>query len=258
MTPQHASPSSRSGRATGCRTSASGGDRRQDRVRQPPERRAPAGHRGVGVRQPEVGAADGRCRGRVRRHRRGAPGTRYTALVPNLAGLDRAHRRRRHRDRGLRGRRPRPSAARTSTRASTNRSPTYAQVCDARARRRAARPRLSLDRVRLSVRRRRVAPSASPTSPARLVDAGRLRGRDQRHHRHRASGPGAARARRACWRACPADQRRAALSRHARHGARQRAGVAALRHRDLRRRQPAGSAAVRARRAPPATWPPTI
>ena len=70
---------------------------------------------------PEVGAADGRRRRGVRRDHRVRPGVRYTALVPNVAGLERALQARRRRDRDLRAHRPRRSAARTSTRASTSR-----------------------------------------------------------------------------------------------------------------------------------------
>ena len=62
--------------------------------------RSAAGHRGLGVRQPEVGAADGGRGGSVRRNH-AAPGTRYTALVPNLAGIERAPRPA-YRDRGIR------------------------------------------------------------------------------------------------------------------------------------------------------------
>ena len=65
-------------------------------------RRASAGDRGRRLRQPEVGAADGGRRRGVRRHHARRRASRYTALVPNLAGLERAHRRRRHRGRDLR------------------------------------------------------------------------------------------------------------------------------------------------------------
>ena len=95
-------------------------DRRQDRVRQPAERGAPAGHRGVGVRQPEVGAADGGRRRGVRRHhaRAGHPLHRARAEPRGPRTRDRG---RRHRDRRSSPRPPKPSAARTSTRASTSR-----------------------------------------------------------------------------------------------------------------------------------------
>ncbi len=60
----------RRGRAAGRTAERGGGGRHrgQDRVRRPAERRGPAGHRGVGVREPEVGAADGRRCRRLRRH----------------------------------------------------------------------------------------------------------------------------------------------------------------------------------------------
>ena len=163
-------------------------DRRQDRVRQPAERGGPAGHRSLGVRQPEVGAADGRRRGGVRRHHRAgrAPGTpRSCRTSPGLeraiaagvaeiaifAAVD-----------------AKPSAARTSTRASTSRSTRTRDVC-----RRALAAGLRV-RGYLSTafgcpyegaRRRR---RRSPTSPARLLELGRVRSARQRHDRHRASG----------------------------------------------------------------------
>ena len=55
------------------------------------------------VRQPEMGAADGGRRRGVRRHPP-PPGTRYSALVPNLNGLERALDGRRHRRRRVRRR----------------------------------------------------------------------------------------------------------------------------------------------------------
>ena len=106
-------------------------DRRQDRVRRSPERGRTPHDRSVGLRQPEVGAPDGRCRRGFRRHQ-AATGTRYTALVPNLAGLARAVEAKVDEVAvfavGLRDR----SAAGTSIRPSTTRSRPTTRSCAAR------------------------------------------------------------------------------------------------------------------------------
>ena len=87
---RRASPSSRSARATACRTS--GGDRHR---RQGPLRRRAEPPPAIAVIEvsafvspkwvPQMADADAVFAGIARR-----PGVRYTALVPNLAGLDRA------------------------------------------------------------------------------------------------------------------------------------------------------------------------
>ena len=130
-----------------------------------------AGHRSVGVRQPEMGAADGRCRGGLRRHhpsRRHALHRRSCRIWP--ASIARS------RPVSPRSRcsppPPRRSAARTSTRASTNRCRTIARSARARATAGLRVRGYLSDGVRLSVRRRRARPIASPTSPARMLDLG--------------------------------------------------------------------------------------
>ena len=100
------------------------------------------------------------------------PGTRYTALVPNLAGLERARSPRASAKSRSSPPRPRPSAAGTSTRRSTSRSrPTRRSATRARGAGH-ARARLRVDGVRLPVRRRRRAGAASPTSPRALIELG--------------------------------------------------------------------------------------
>ena len=183
------------------------------------------------------------------------PGDRYTALVPNLAGLDRAIAAGVDRDRGLR------RVTETFSRKNINQSideslAAYEQVCD-RARAAGLRVRGYLSTAfgcpfegdgRAGARRRRRRAAARPR---------RVRGGGQRHDRHRASGPGAARARRG---AGARAGRQVALHFHDTRGTALANVLASLpvRHRDVRRVEPAGSAAVRTRPAPPATWPPTI
>jgi hydroxymethylglutaryl-CoA lyase len=71
---------------------------------------------------------------------------------------------------------------------------TYRAVCDARSRQRSPRARIPVDRLRLSVRSA-VDPQQSRASPRAPCESWCLRSRDQRHHRHRASGPGSPRSR---------------------------------------------------------------
>ena len=150
-------------------------DRRQDRVRRSRCRRAGLPVIEVSrLRQPEMGAADGRRRRGVRRHHaaRRAPATpRWCRISPGSIGRDRRRRRPKSRSSPPR---PRPSAARTSTRAIDEslrdlprRSATRA--LDAGHARCAAtcRPR-SAARSKATSRRRR-----SPTSRPRCIDDGR-------------------------------------------------------------------------------------
>ena len=94
-----------------------------------------------------------RCRAGVRRHH-APPGTRYTALVPNLSGLDRALRRRRHRE-SRSSRRRRETFSRKNINQSIDESlATYTAGLRRGAGRGPARARVSVDGVRLSLRRR--------------------------------------------------------------------------------------------------------
>ena len=98
-----------------------------------------------------------------------------------------------------------------------------------------ARPRgpcLSFDVVRLPLRRAR-ARGTRRRAGGGAHRHGRRRSRGQRHHRRRPSRPGRGRRRggdgaRACW------TDRAALPRHARHGARKRLRGSRVRRRDVR------------------------
>ena len=155
--------------------------------------RGPAGHRSVGVRQPEVGAADGRCRGGVRRHRARARHPLHRARAEPRRPRTRARGRRHARSRSSPPR-PRRSAARTSTSRSTSRSRPTRRSATARSRA-GLRVRGYLSTafgcpfegdVAPRTRRRRRRAAARPR---------RLRGGGQRHDRHRASRPGPARAR---------------------------------------------------------------
>ena len=164
-------------------------DRRQDRVRQPAERRAPAGHRGVRVRQPEVGAADGRRGGRVRRHHASAGHPLHGARAEPRRARPR-HRGGRHRDRGVR--RVHRDLQPQEHQPEHRRLARHLRAgLRARARVGAARPRLPLDRVRLSVRgrrrpgarrrRRRAAGAISASSRSRSAtpSASRIPGRSR-------------------------------------------------------------------------------
>ena len=230
-------------------------DRRQDRVRQPAERRGPAGHRSVGVRQPEVGAADGRRRRGLRRHRAPPRHPLHRARAQPRRPRARA-RRRRHRDRDLRRlhRNVQPQEHQPEHRRVARR-PTRG-VCDARtAAGLRVRGYLSTafgcpfegdGRARTGRRRRRAA--ARPR---------RLRGRGQRHHRHRASRPGAARARGGAG--ARAGRRRSRCTSTTRAAPRSPTCWPRCRSASRRStRRPAASAAARTRRARPAISPPTI
>ena len=190
-------------------------------VRRPPHRGRAAGHRSRRVRQPEMGAADGRRRGRVRPASTRRDGTRYTALVPNLAGLERAQSCRRQRDRASSPRRPRRSAGGTSISRSRSRSPAIAT--SARA------PRSWASACAATCRRHSDARSKGAVPVERVADvcdalismgAFEVAVSDTIGIAHPGQVPQRRGARRGA-RAAPAD--RPALSRHARHRSRQRA-----------------------------------
>ena len=146
--------------------------RRQDRVRQPPERGGAAGHRGVGVRQPEMGAADGRRRGGLRRHHAHAraPATPRSCRTSPASsarsphGVDRSRGVRRV-DRNVQPQEHQPEHRRVAR-------DLRARSAIARSRSRSARARLSLDGVRLSVRRRRSRRDRVADVAARLLELG--------------------------------------------------------------------------------------
>ena len=230
-----ASRSSRSGRATACRTRAVvGSDRRQDRVRRLPQR--------AGLPVIEVAAFVSP---------KWVPQMADAAEV--FAGIARAARRPLHR---ARAESRRASSARIAAGVtevaifaaasetfsqqqhqpdrSTSRSTSTARCATRAAARGHARARLPLDGVRLSVRGRRRRRRASPTVAARSVELGafEVAVSDTIGVAH----PGQVRAvveRRR--RARARSTRGAALSRHARHGAGQRPRGARPGHRDLRR-----------------------
>ena len=161
MTPSRRS--SKSGRATACRT-------RPRRSRRPTRSRSstrspPPGHpvdRGVGVRQPEVGAADGRRGGGVRRHRAAARHALHRAGAERRRARARDRRRASTRSPSSPPRRRR-SAARTSTSGSTSRSTRYRAVCERARDRGPAGPRATSP-PRSAARSR--APSIRPPSRA--------------------------------------------------------------------------------------------
>ena len=129
------------------------------------------------------------------------PGTRYTALVPNLAGLERAL------AAGVDEIAIFAAATETFSRKNINQSIDESLATYARGLRpRAAPPGCAC----AATCRRRSAVRSKATSPPRAVARRRraaarprrVRGGGQRHDRHRASRPGAARARRGARRAC--------------------------------------------------------
>ena len=147
--------------------------------------------RGVGVRQPEVGAADGRRRRGVRRHHAAA----RRRATPRSCRTSRA-----------RARASRPASTRSpSSPPRPRRSASATSTGDRRvARRPTARSASARRRAGLRVRAyvstafgcpfegRRCRRRASRAVAARADRHGRVRGRRQRHDRHRASRPGAA------------------------------------------------------------------
>ncbi len=129
-------------------------------------------------------------------------------------------------------RRPRRSAGRTSTRASTSRWRTTRRCASARARRGCACAAISRRRSAARSRARSLR-RAWPRSPRDCADLGvfEVAISDTIGIAHPGQVP---RVLDAVLARMPADRDRAALPRHARHRARQRARVAALRHRDVR------------------------
>ena len=190
------------------------------RVRRPADRRGPAGDRGRLVRVAEGDSAARRHRGALPpdppRQRRALPGARPESAGPRARAGGRACARS-----PSSRRRPRRSTARTSTPASTSRSSGSARSSRARRRRRSACAATSRPAFGCPYEGD-VAPEAVREVVHKLLDlAGRRdlgRGHDRRGdarrrlRRHR----DALRVRRDARRA------RAALPRHARHGARQR------------------------------------
>ena len=194
MTPAcPASRSSRSARATACRTTRRAVDGRQGGLHRSADRRRPAGRsRSARSSSPQRVPQMADSEEVVRGHH-AAPGTRYTALVPNLRGLARAVGGRRRRGRGLRRRlgdvqpaQHQPGDRRVARRLT-------ARSCDEAAR--VGRPRAGYlsTALRLPVRGRRAAPRVAELAERAARD-GRLRGGGQRHDRRRAPGPGLARA----------------------------------------------------------------
>ena len=189
--------------------------------------------RGVGLREPEVGAADGRRGGGLRRASRGGPAPatpRWCRTSPAWSARPRPASARSRSSRPP----PRRSAAGTSTRRSTSRSTTYRRRLRAGAGARLPRARLSVDGVRLPVRGRRRSRRVSANVAGALLQMGafEVAVSDTIGIAHPGQVP---RRRRGGRRAAAAASRRAALPRHARHGARQRADGARPRRRDLRR-----------------------
>ena len=195
--PRAASRSSRSARATACRTKPAAvptADKvalRRRAVGAPGTRRS----RSSAFVSPEVGAADGRRRRGVRRHR----AARRRAL--HRAGAEPG----RPRPRRCRRRRPRsrssPPRRETFSRRNINQSIDESLARYRRGLRRGPRRRgcgcAAICRPAFGC------PFEGAVPPARVADvdrraagAGRLRGGGQRHHRRRAPGPGAARPRR--------------------------------------------------------------
>ena len=179
-----------------------------------------------------MGAADGGRRRGVRRHHAAAGDALHGAgaeprrarRAPSTARVDEV---------AIFAAASRRSAAETSTRRSTSRSRPTARSCDAR--RRSGLPVRGYLSTAFGcpfegARRR---PTRSPTS--------RRAGRDGRVSRWRSATrsaspiPGRCRRRRRGLARVPLDRDRAALSRHARDGARQRARGAAARRHDVRR-----------------------
>ena len=179
------------------------------------------------------------------------PGTRYTALVPNLAGLERARGGRRHRGRDLRGGVGNVQPHATSTRSIDESLADLPRGLRARCAELGMRVRGYLSTAFGCPFEGAVAPARVADIAARLIEHGRVRGRGQRHDRCRPPGAGARGASRPSPRASRVEQHRAALSRHARHGARQRARRARPRDHDLRRFGGRPRADAHMRPAPP-------
>ena len=214
-----------------------------------------ARHRSVGVRQPEMGASDERCRAGVCRHH---PPRRDT-----LHGARAEHGRTRARAAGRRGR-SRHLRGRERDLQPQEHQPGHRRVIrhlQDRLRRGAgrgtARARLSVDRLRLPVRRRG---AAGEGRDARR-EAARARACSKSQSATRSASRIRARSRSVLdvvLPRVPAEPGRAAFPRHARHGAGQRPGRRCPTTSRRSTRRSADSAAARTRPARPATWPPTI
>ena len=217
-----------------------------------PERRRLPGDRGVGVRQPEVGAADGGCRGRVRRHRR-RPGPLHGAgAEPRRARARGGGGRRRGRDLRGRVRDVQPAQHQPDHRRIARR----AIATSARARRRPACACAATCPPRSAARTKAPFRRAGRRALRGADRHGRVRGRGQRHDRHRPSRTG--RRRRRCLASrVPLDRSRSTSTTRAAPRSRtcSRRWTSASR-RSTRRR--AGSAGARMRRARPAIWRPRI
>ena len=228
------SPSSKSGPRDGLQNeSARVVDRRQDRVRQPAERGGAAGDRGVARSSARNGCRRWRTPPRcspASRARRASATRRSCRISPgSIARSRRASPKSR-----CSPRRPKPSAGRTSTRASTSRWRRTSRCASARiAAGLRVRGYLSTafgcpfegdGRAGTGRRRRRAARATSACSRSAISDTIGIA--------HPGQVP---RVLDAVLARLPVDRHRAAFPRHARHGARQRAGGAALRHRDVRR-----------------------
>ncbi len=230
--------------------------RGQDRTGAPAAGRRPARDRGHQLRQPEVGAADGRQRAGDGRHR--APARRA------LFGADAE-------PEGLRGRARRPAGRdRGLRRRQRGLQPEEHQLLDRRDRSSASH-RWSRPRARAGIKVRGAiscavgCPYEGEIAPERVGMVARLmkeigvasRGRG-RHDRRRHAAQGAGRARGG---ACALSARRGqrAFPRHLWPGAGQRLRQPGGRHLDLRRQRLPASAAARTPRARPAmsrpkTW----
>ena len=149
----------------------------------------------------------------------------------------------RQRDRDLRSRLRNLQPPETSISAIDDSLVTYRRSLRTGAQLRHPRARLRLDGVRLSVRRRCRAGSRGRGLQRAGRDGG-IRGRGERHDRHRASRPGAGVVERG-GRARAARARRAALPRHARHRSRQRPRPRSTWASRRSTPRPAGWAAVR-------------
>ena len=181
------------------------------------------------------------------------PGVRYSALVPNLAGLSRAV------DAGVDEVAVFAAAAERFSRANLNQS-----VDESLAR--FTEVATEARRLGLPVRgyvscafgcpfEGAIAPEAVLRVTNALLDHGRLRSRDQRHDWRRAPGPGTGAAR-AAHQEGLAGGPRAPPARHPGHRARQRPGRARRRHRPPSTPPPAASAAAPTPRAPRGIWRP--
>ena len=185
------SPSTKSGPATDCRT-------KPRRVRRRPRSRSsialsrggPAGHRGVGLREPAAGCRRWPTPPRCSPASRAGRARAMPRSCRTCKGLDRAL------AAGVTDVAVFAAASETFSRRNINQSideslARYARRHSRGAGGRPARARVSVHGVRLSVRGRRAARSRRRADP----DAARhrrVRGRRQRHDRHRASRPGQA------------------------------------------------------------------